>query len=246
VENLETKTNKQTFLDRKSTFEHLMDLKNLVLHSFLIVCFCFCFCYYFSSNIIFYIQKEFLPNNQQIYYFSVFEPFFLKIKVGFICGLMVSIPLFFTRIAIYLSPTVSNRLYLILYLLVGCIFFYFGIFLSIVFFIPEVVKIMLKTGESFIPFVLNANSFFGMIILLTFVCGIIFEVPLIMFMLLKFEVLTIEKLKKFRKFYLVLSFILGAALTPPDVFSQIVVAVLLILLFEMTLFCFSLCKGTKQ
>ncbi len=246
MENLENKANKQTFLDKKSTFEHLKDLKNLVLHSFLIVFFGFCICYYFSSDIISYIQSKFLPNNQQIYYFSVFEPFFLKIKIGFICGLVIAIPFFFTRVAIYLLPTVSHGLYLILYLLVGCIFFYFGIFLSIVFFIPEVVKIMLKTGESFIPFVLNANSFFGMIILLIFVCGVIFEVPLVMLMLLKFKILTVEKLKKFRKFYLVLSFILGAALTPPDVFSQIVVAVLLILLFEITLFCFSLCKGTKE
>ena len=246
MENLKNKINKEAFLDKKSTFEHLKDLKNLILHSFLILCFGFCVCYYFSSDIIFYIQSKFLPNNQQIYYFSVFEPFFLKIKIGLICGLIIAILFFFIRIAIYLLPTISNRLYLIMYLLVGCVFFYFGIFLSIVFFIPEVVKMMLRTGESFIPFILNANSFFGMIILLIFVCGIIFEVPLVIFMLLKFEILTVEKLKKFRKFYLVLSFILGAALTPPDVFSQIVVAVLLILLFEITLFCFSLCKGTKE
>jgi sec-independent protein translocase protein TatC len=70
--------------------------------------------------------------------------------------------------------------------------------------------------------------------------GLVFEIPIVIFALLQMRVISLEKIRKFRKLYIVLSFIIGAVITPPDVISQVIVALLLIALFEITIVIFSL------
>jgi sec-independent protein translocase protein TatC len=232
-------------VEKKTIDGHFSDIKQLVVHISVLFLLSFSVCYYFSGNIITIAQNRLLPVTHELHYFSVIEPFFLQLKVAFMVALMSSMPFILLRCGVYLLPVVRQKSSLMLYCIFGCILFFCGVFLAFEYLMPVVITMMLKMGGSMI-FMLHASSFFGMIFILLFACGVVLEVPLVMLALVKFNIITIGKLKKFRKFYIALSFIAGAVFTPPDVISQVFVAGLMILLFEITLFLLSLCKGTKE
>jgi len=69
-----------------------------------------------------------------------------------------------------------------------------------------------------------------------FIFGLIFQIPLLFLLLIKFKKIDKISLKKFRKYYIILSFTIGAIFTPPDIFSQIFIAVIMILFYEIMVF----------
>lgn len=233
----------------KSIYEHFDDIKHLVLHLTFFFIISFGVSYYFVSDIISFLMQKLLPVNYTLHYFSIIEPFFLQLKIAFVVGIMFFMPFVFLRCGMYFVPVVKAKSALITFCFFGCILFFCGIFLAFEYLIPSVITMMLKLGEGVahdMPFILHAGLFFGMIFVLLFACGVVLEVPLLMFALVKFNIITVKTLRKFRKFYFVLSFIAGAVFTPPDVLSQIAVAGLMVILFEITLFLLSICKGTKE
>lgn len=233
-------------LEKKSIIEHFKDLQSLIIHIFLIFVGSFSLCCYYVQEILTFVMKIFSITKNDLRYFSLIEPFFLYIKIGFICGVVFSIPFIFIRLLFYLLPIFKKKLQMCLYLSMMVCFFAIGIFLATFFIVPKMIHIMFSTMQEQIPFMLNASDFFGMIFLLIFLCGVIFEIPLVIIFLLNIGIITLKQLKKFRKFNIVLSFIVGAIVTPPDITSQIIVAVLLIALFEITLLWCTICKGTKE
>lgn len=232
-------------LEKKSTVEHFKDLKTLVVHIGIVFVLSFCTCYYFSAEILRCLHKYLIPQ-EHLYYFSILEPFFLQLKISFVSSLMVSIPFIIFRVMAYLMPVFHGKRNLVIYSILSIVLFASGTFLGFFLFIPKVVEMLLHTNTLNMPMALNASTFFETVTMLLLVFGGIFEVPLVIFFLLQGNIITIKQMKKFRKFNLILSFILGAVLTPPDVISQIIVAMMLIFFFEASLFVFSLCKGTKE
>ena len=110
-------------------------------------------------------------------------------------------------------------------------FVYFGVY----FLVPKFVIFMLNMANSALDVRLNVSSFINTEMLLILIIGFVFQLPILFFMLIKNRILTVEFMQASRKWYIVLSFILGAILTPPDVFSQIVVSLFFIVVFEISL-----------
>ncbi len=229
----------------KSTLAHFLDLKSLIIHLILVFIISFSICHYYAPIIINTLQLRLLPN-LSLHYFSIIEPFFLKIKISGICGTIFCIPILILRITVYIIPTVTKKLALIMQSIIMCILYVCGIITAFYFVIPSIVNVLINSAHNNIAFTLSASSFFSMVTIIILLFGIILNIPIVIFLLLNHKILTIQKMKKFRKPYLIVSFIIGAAVTPPDVLSQIIVGVLLVSLFEMSIICFSLCKNTKE
>lgn len=83
---------------------------------------------------------------------------------------------------------------------------------------------------------ISLNSYISMVVSVTISVGVVFELPVIIFFLTKAGLISIDFLKKNRKYMLVIVLILSAIITPPDVFSQVLVAVPLMILYEFSIF----------
>ena len=226
-------------LHRKDIIGHIMDLKALAIQLTLCFIASFSVCYYFHAQIVDSIKMRFL-NGHHLHYFTIEAPFFLSMKLSFLCSLVLFMPFLVFFSAKYLLPIFKNKSLIILYSILALLLFFIGICLGFFYIAPLVVNFMFQMAEPSISFSLNASSFFNTIFMLCVMFGLVFEIPIVIFALLQMRVISLEKIRKFRKLYIVLSFIIGAVITPPDVISQVIVALLLIALFEITIVIFSL------
>ena len=123
----------------------------------------------------------------------------------------------------------------------GIILFYTGSTLSFMFALPQTIDIMLGFAPQNMTSSINANSFMSFISYFVFFGGIIFEMPVISFVLSKIGVLKKRTLYSKRKFALVAIWIIAAVITPPDVLSQMIAAIPMMLLYEISAFIAFIC-----
>lgn len=175
-----------------------------------------------------------LPAGGQMIATAVTTPFFIPMKVAMLAALVISLPYTLYQIWAFVAPglyaherrfigpvVVSSTLLFLL----GMSFAYFLVFPVVFGFIagtaPEGVAVMTDIGN-YVDFVITLFLAFGMA----------FEVPVAVVLLVRFGVVTVEKLKEIRSYVIVGAFVIGAIFTPPDVISQIMLAVPLWLLYE--------------
>jgi sec-independent protein translocase protein TatC len=231
--------------NNKPIISHFQDIKTLVLHLVLIVSFSFLIGYFCLEWFIEYVKNNIL-HESKVHFFHPLEPITFAVKSSFLIGLILSMPLILLRVGIYFLPIVKLKKTFITQTLLDIVLFDLGVSIALKFVCPSVFLLAGSYFSENIPTMLNITSTFGMIFLLCFIFGFLLQFPLIIWALILNQIVEIETLQKFRKFHICGSFILAGILTPPDVFSQIAVAVLLILSFEITIFILSKCKGLKR
>ncbi|MBC6963032.1 MAG: twin-arginine translocase subunit TatC, partial [Nitrosomonas sp.] len=178
---------------------------------------------------------EKLPQGGQMIATEVVTPFFIPIKVALMVAFLVTLPHTLYQVWAFVAPGLyshEKRLFLPLVFISSLLFFagmafaYFVVlplvFEFIVYFAPEGVAVMTDISE-YLNFVLTMFLAFG----------ITFEVPVFVLILIRTGLVSIEKMKSIRRFVLVGAFIIGAIFTPPDVMSQILLAIPLYLLYEL-------------
>ena len=93
---------------------------------------------------------------------------------------------------------------------------------------------------------INFISFVKLISKLIFICGVIFQLPVIIYFLGRFRLITSQKLKSWRKYAFVIILILASIVTPPDVFSQIVISIPLFILYEFSIITISFVEKSDK
>jgi sec-independent protein translocase protein TatC len=177
---------------------------------------------------------EKLPEGGQMIATEVITPFFVPMKVAMMVAFVITLPHTLYQIWAFVAPGLyshEKRLVLPLVLassilfLCGMAFAYFAalplVFEFITHFAPEGVAVMTDIGR-YLDFLLTMFIAFG----------ITFEVPILVIVLVRMDIVSIEKLKEIRPYVLVGAFVIGAIFTPPDVISQFMLAVPLYLLYE--------------
>ena len=194
--------------------------------------------FYFADYILEIINKPFTNTGHKLHIFKMMGGFVIKIKAAFVASVIISIPLLLFEVWRFIKPAigVKDRMFSRLSLIFGALLFYGGA--SFVFFLilPFAVPILLN----FIPTAqytatIDANDYLNTLLLLSFMMGLLFELPIIAMILTRIGVLTPLFLIKKRKFGVVLSFIIGAVLTPQDPLSMFAVALPLIILYEISI-----------
>ncbi len=178
---------------------------------------------------------EKLPQGGQMIATEVVTPFFVPMKVAMMVAFIATLPHTLYQIWAFVAPGLyshEKRLVLPLVLassilfVCGMTFAYFAalpvVFEFITYFAPEGVAVMTDIGR-YLDFVLSMFIAFG----------ITFEVPILVVILVRMGIVSIEKLKSIRRYILVGAFVLGAIFTPPDIVSQFMLAVPLYLLYEL-------------
>ena len=230
--------------------QHFAELRTrIIFWLFFFVTF-FSLSYFFSQTIYNFLLQPFIDIsennlNRKIIYTSPAEAFLTYLKLSFYSALFFSMPIFISQIYLFLSPALyKNEKKNIFFLFFSSPFLFFcGAVFAYYLVLPQALKFFasfeyqgLSSNTNFtIQLETRISEYLNFVANLLFGFGIAFQLPILLLFLIKYDFLSTNDLRKKRKYWIVMIFILSAILTPPDVLSQISLAILLILFFEIVI-----------
>ena len=212
-----------------SVFEHLTELRKRILYSLLAVAIGMAVSYNFLDQIMAFL----LEPAGKLYYMQPAEAFFVYAKVVIFAGFLFALPVIFYQAWAFLLPALTMRERLLLSILVplSVLLFLAGLLFSFKIVLPLAMNFFLGMGSAeFQPF-LSAGSYFDFILTFVLPFGLLFEMPLIMMILAWLGIITSDMLAAKFRIVILVCFVIGALLTPPDIISQCMMAVPMMLLY---------------
>jgi sec-independent protein translocase protein TatC len=230
-----------------SFIEHLSELKNRLIVTSLIYLVAVGICYLFVEDIYYFLltplQQAMADGAaKKMIYTSLTEVFFTYLKLSFSAGFFIVFPFIAYQIYTFLSPGLykAEKGVLLPFLIAVPILFMVGASLVYYFVFPLAWKFFLSfevVGSSeviAISLEAKVNEYLSLVTNLIISFGLAFQMPVILTLLVKFGVVSTDWLKRKRKVAVVIIFVLAAFLTPPDVISQIALALPMLLLYELS------------
>jgi sec-independent protein translocase protein TatC len=165
----------------------------------------------------------------------VFSPFLVPLKITLMAAFLVALPVVLYQVWAFVAPGLySHEKKMVLPLVVSStVLFFCGVAFCYYIVIPALTRFIVTVAPSSINTAPDIEQYFGTVLTLFLVFGIAFEVPVAVVVLARIGVVSIEQLKKFRGYFVVVAFIASAIVTPPDVVSQLSLAIPLCLLYEV-------------
>tara|TARA_B100002052_G_scaffold78046_1_gene71029 strand:- start:466 stop:1248 length:783 start_codon:yes stop_codon:yes gene_type:complete len=247
---------KNTKISKKMTLiDHLIELRNRLLVaaiSFLILFF-LCFIKFTDNNqnladlVYIFLQQplanELAKTGGRMIFTALHEGFFTQVKVAFFISFSIAFPIFLIQIWKFVAPGLyenEKKAFFpfliatpILFLLGAAMVYYIVIPLAWNFFI----SFQVTSFEGALPIELEPkiSEYLSLVMKLIFAFGLCFELPVVLLLLTRTGIITSQDLAEKRKYAILTAFVLAAILTPPDVISQILLAVPIIVLYEFTI-----------
>ena len=222
--------------------DHLIELRRRLLWSFGALAISFAVCLYFARPIFgFLVQPLLAAGQDRLIYTAVFEAFFVEIKVAFFASLMASFPFIANQLWQFVAPGLyaKEKRAFAPFLLLTPFLFLAGAALAYYVAMPVALHFLLGyegniagVQQEALPGVGNYLSFVTRFI---FGFGVAFLLPVLLMLLERAGLVTRAQLKSGRRYAIVVAFVIAAVLTPPDVISQLLLAVPLVVLYEVSL-----------
>ena len=220
-------------------WEHLDELRKRVIYSLISVFIISGIAYFFSEQIKVFLMgpindiiKE--KPNAELVYLSPQAPFILYLSIAIFSGVFISLPIIMYNFLKFIKPAVEKikliRFFLIL--LFSIMFFFAGTFFTYSVLIPFSLDFLISFAENERMY-LSINSIVSLILWGCFCLGLIFQMPIIAYFLSSIGLIDSKTISKTRRYAFLISFILAAFITPPDVVSQIILALPIIALYEL-------------
>ena len=228
---------------KKNLSQHLLEFRQRFIKSLISFILFFIIGYFFSIEIYNFLLTPLeirSQNTHRIIYTSPIEAFLSYLKLSLIFALFCSFPIIIFQFYSFITPALykKERDTVIIIFLLSPILFFIGVAVCYYLLLPVALKFFLsfENINATIPVILEAkiSEYLKLILNVLFIFGVIFQIPLLFLLLFKFKKKDRNSLKKFRKYKIILSFIFGAIFTPPDIFSQILVAAIMIIFYEIT------------
>lgn len=235
------------FKDNEKAIEnHLNDIRKHLISFLLIFFIIFITIFYFSNN-IYNILKDPLLKTLAVYHYSnqfivtsLPEGFFSYVKMSFFITILLLIPIFLWQVLFYILPIISKRYRKEVTLILGVfapILFYLGVVFAYFFTFYVVWKFFVSFNlAKQLSLYLKVSEYISLSLNIIVWSGLSFELPVILYILNVLGILSYKTLKQYRKIAILIAFIIAAIITPPDPFSQIIMAIILVVLYEVSLF----------
>lgn len=226
---------------KMSFAEHLIELRNKVLRMIIAVIAIFVVLFPFANEVYSFIAKpiiQSLPEGSKMIAIGVISPFLTPLKMALIFSIYLAMPYLLYQIWSFIAPALyKNEKRLITPLVISStVLFYTGILFAFFIVFPLAFDFLARVGPSVINFSPDIQYYLDFVLKVSFAFGVAFEVPIATILLIMFGATTIEKLKKNRPYIVIGAFVVGMLLTPPDIISQTLIAIPMLILFEAGLF----------
>ncbi len=219
---------------------HLQELRKRLILSFIAVGGGFALCYTFAEKIFDILAApllEMMPTGGSLIFTSVAEAFFTYMKVAFVAGLILASPFVLYQIWAFVAPGLyrHEKKYVVPFVLAGSFFFALGIFFGYYVALPVGFKFLLGFATDFIKPLPSMKEYLSFSIKFLLAFGLVFEFPVVLVLLARIGVVDARTLARQRKYAILLIFVFAAIVTPPDIVSQVIVALPMIGLYELSI-----------
>lgn len=213
--------------------EHLEELRRRAFICITVVAAASIICYTFVDKLLPYIVK---PVGKLVF-IQPLEAFITYIKLTVLCGVFVSLPVLLYQIWAFVSVGLkqNERRYILFYGPVSFIFFLLGAVFAYTMIVPNGLRFLLSFGSIYLEPMISVSNYISFLIIIVVSFGVAFELPIAILFLSKIGLVNAKLLRKNRRIAIALIFIIAAILTPPDVFTQVMLAVPLICLYEFSI-----------
>lgn len=217
--------------------EHLLELRRRLIWSILGMLICFFGTVPFAQKLYTFVAQPLmsvLPENSHMIATDVVAPFFVPIKVALMAAFLISLPNTLYQIWAFVAPALykrEKRLILPLVLsslalfIAGMAFCYYLVF-------PVIFKFFASANPVGVSMATDIDKYLSFVLGMFIAFGVVFEIPVAVVLLYRMGVISLQALISARPYLIVVAFVIAAVVTPPDVWSQILFAVSMMLLYE--------------
>lgn len=229
--------------------EHIIELRNRLMWAVGALLIAFLICYFFAEQIYAFLTAplaeilEQKGGDRRMIYTAMTEVFFTYVKVAFFAGAFLSFPIIASQLWMFIAPGLyrHEKKAFMPFLIATPILFFIGGALVYYVIMPLAWRFFLgfeiPAGEGMLPIELEpkVGEYLGLVMKLIFAFGIAFQLPVALTLMAKVGIVSSDGLRKKRKYAVVAVFGCAAILTPPDVISQIGLAIPILLLYEVSI-----------
>lgn len=237
-------------MDRELTLvEHMSELRKRVIVSLVALGLASVISLPFATNLLKILKIPTKDIIEKLAFFGPQEAFLIYMRIAFLCGLTVSMPIILYQVWAFVSPAIEERLkkysaYFILFcslsFIAGCLFAYFIL-------IPPALKFLLSFAKDDLEPVISAQKYISFVISLILGCGLVFQMPVLSFILTKAGALNSRILRDKYKYAILVIFIVAAVITPTaDAFNMLILAMPMLLLYEISVWISFLARAKPK
>lgn len=215
--------------------EHLLELRMRLIKMVVVMTLAMGICFYYVEEIVRLLVQP--ANALDFIYISPPELFLTYIKITVVLGITLSMPFLLLQVWLFVKPGLKKKekLYVFLSMVMGLVFFLIGVIFAYRCILPLSLKFFVGMSLDKIEPLFSFSNYIAFISSLLASFGIVFELPMVISLLTVLNLINPKQLKAYRKYVVLLIFIVAAFLTPPDIISQILMGLPMLLLFEISL-----------
>lgn len=223
--------------------EHLSELRDRLVKSFIAVGVCFVLAYFFKEQLFKVLIAPLVTAMEQsgtdakMIFTGLPEAFFTYLKVSLLAGIMVASPVLFYQFWMFVSPGLyrNEKKYFLPIVILSVIFFIIGALFGYFIVFPYGFTFFLGFSTPNIQAMPSMKEYLGFASKMLLAFGMVFELPLVITFLARMGLVSVPFLRKNRKYAILLFFVVAALITPPDVITQCMMAVPLMILYEISI-----------
>ena len=216
---------------------HLIEMRDRLLRAVIVIAVAFVCLFPFAKNIYNWLAAPLVDQGQEMLIIGPVAPFLIPMKLTLMVAFLIALPYLFYQLWSFVAPGLYKHEKRLIYPLIASSIFLFYLGIAFVYYIllPMMFKIIPQFAPEVAVFSPDIAQYLDFTIMMFMAFGFGFEMPIATILLISTGMTTAEDLKKKRPYVIVGAFIVGMLLTPPDIISQIMLAIPMWLLFELGL-----------
>lgn len=233
--------------------DHIIELRTRLIRSVLALLLAFIVCFFFARDIFAILVQPLVRAGQdRVIFTQIFEAFFVQVRVAFFGALMVAFPVIANQLWQFVAPGLyrNEKKALLPFLIATPFLFAIGALVAYFVAIPVALTFLLSfqgdlggIEQQALP---SVGAYLSFVMQFLFAFGLAFLLPVLLMLLERAGVVSLETLKKGRRYFIVGAFVIAAIFTPPDPGSQLLLAIPLILLYEVALLAIRLTHRQRK
>lgn len=224
---------------RMSFLEHLEELRARLIRAVIAITVGFVVCIAFGERVFSLFAApitKLLPKDSSLVFTGLPDPFFVYLKVSFIAGIFLVLPYVLYQVWLFIRPGLldEEKKYALPFIVVSTTLFYLGALFAYFVVFPAAFKFFLSYETPDLKPMISIRDYVSLVMLLMLAFGAVFETPIVIVLLGLLGVVDSNLLKRGRRYFIVLAFIIAALLTPtPDIINQTLMAIPLMIFYEL-------------